>query len=189
MGPTTWINLLSNQLKLSTSWDNFSGTGGISNMHVPDEALRDDSSRDFFFKYSICPLVRGAVWSLQQYTFWLLKSQIRSWKYLNGLLLEFLGSLSIFSSWFLLQVHCLNDEHWQFSYCAAINRQILQVYQNVCFNQIVSFGQKIVLYFHMTKNEMCLTLIIKWLEIDLTSKVIYRRSPQKTNIAVNSFHF
>ena len=39
------------------------------NMHVPDDPFRDDFSRDFFFKYSICPLVRGAVWSLQQYTF------------------------------------------------------------------------------------------------------------------------
>ena len=109
-------------------------------MHVPDDELRDDSSRDFFFKYSICPLLRGAVWSLQQYTFWLLKSQIRSWKYLNGPLLEFLESLSIFSSWFLLQVHCLNDEHWQFSYCAAIDIDKscrLSICFKMCFNEIV----------------------------------------------------
>ena len=120
-------------------------------MHVPD-ALRDDSSRDFFFKYSKCPLVRGAVWSLQQYTFWLLKSQIRSWKYLNGSLLEFLESLSIFSSCFLLQVHCLNDEHWQFSYCAAINipRQISQV--NMCVSIKLFFLAKNCAFFSYDKK-------------------------------------
>ena len=110
-------------------------------MHVPDDAIRDDSSRDFFFKYSKCPLVRGAVWSLQQYTFWLLKSQIRSWKYLNGSLLEFLESLSIFSSCFLLQVHCLNDEHWQFSYCAAIN--INKLCRHICIMYIPKMRAKI----------------------------------------------
>ena len=132
------------QLKVLSSWDNFSETDGVSDMHVPDDALR--TSRDFFFKYSICPLVRGAVWSLQQYTFWLLKSQIRSRKYLNGTLLEFLESLLIISSWFLLQVHCLNDEHWQFSYCAAINTDKLcrSIFINMCF-----FAKKLC-FFHMT---------------------------------------
>ena len=68
-------------------------------------------------------MLRGGVWPLQQYTVLLLKSHIRSRKYFtsSSLDVEFLGSPPILSSSFLLQVHCLNAEHWQFSYCAAIN--------------------------------------------------------------------
>ena len=83
----------------------------------------DEGLKENCFKNSICPMLRGGVWPLQQYTVLLLKSHIRSRKCFtwSSLDVEFLGSSPILSSWFLLQVHCLNVVHWQFSYRPAIS--------------------------------------------------------------------